>query len=311
METPGRTLGLAALCVATLLTMAEPLQAQDIQPRSTTNPYGGLRGNSTRGLATRGASSRSISGRTTARPMAPVVAVEPTKTTGTGPTPPASTPAPLPPGRRAQPQPAAAKPRAAASRIRPRLITLKGRKVLRGRSHLSNGLWNIQTRDGWRTVPEGDVLRTDLESDVLAGIRKRRRTTDRQDPVARLNEARWMLDLGLASEALGELDELLERADSEHGAVELLSRDDLSRFVSRPDETLDDVRAMEHLLDFAARSTPSIQELVILELVPFGARHRNELERLLQDRHDALDSQQRVFGARALRRLFPARSVVR
>lgn len=315
MKALGRSQAFAALCVTAFLTASlsldASLAAQAVpssrvpQPRSTTNPNGGLRGNSERGLAGRG-SSRGISGRTTARPPAPIVAVEPAGSGVLKPTT-GSVPSPLVPAPAPRAKPAPARPRAPLDKPRPRMVRLKQGGVLRGRAHLVDGVWTIRTRDGTQTIAADDVQRADLESDILSMVRKRRRGMDRTDPIARLNEARWMLDLGLAREALGELDELLQRDDAEAGALALLERDELLPLTPRAPATLDGLDAMQQLLDTGTRSSPAVQELVIQELVEHGARHRNELERRLRDQRLAHNPAQRDFAERALRRLFGAR----
>ncbi len=216
---------------------------------------------------------------------------------------PAPMPAPAP--KAAAPRAGAAKPKASPSQIRPRIVTLKSGKVLRGRSHLSHGAWKVRTKRGWQTVAADEVQRTDLESDVLTMVRKRRRSRDRSDPTERLAEAEWMLKLGLVSEALDELDNMLADELTAPGALDVLGCANLADLLPARTPSQGELDAMQQLLEFAPSSSSSVQELAIMELVSYGARHRNQLERaLLSQKVDPQPARQQ-FAKLALRRLFP------
>lgn len=268
-----------ALTLALSLTLTPAVMAQrdargqpTTQPRQhtpPTDPRAGIRGNDDRALNKRGQSFRGVSGRTAVPPAVPRVFVDEEAEGYT------STPTPPAPAPAAAPGPGAGRGRAIRRRAAPRaapaatpqarVIRLASGRVLRGHAIHEHGQWKIATDNGTQTVPDDAVSSAALERDVLSVAKQRRQRIDRDDPDARVSEARWLLDQGLAHEAI------------------------------------------KDLLDLGAHSTADVQELVIEELMSCGARHRNELERLLRVESRRLQPQRSAFGAFALGELFPGR----
>jgi hypothetical protein len=303
-----KRLGLAAFSVALLLGVPpSSVSAQGSPAGSSNAPRPQIRGVPTRGVPTRGISRRGVNERASPTPPGSTLVDEPEEDVlSPSPRPPTS---PKAPAGRPRPQAAGNSPGAPRVQIRPRLLTLRTGQILRARSRWIDGRWSYATAEGWRKLPVDAVLSSALQSDVLDESRRRRRLSDPNDPVARRSQAQWLLDRGLVTEGLRELDELLALDGDDPDVLELLSC--MDRSVLLPTAALapgEDI-AWNRLLAVGARQSPSLQELTILQLVEHGIRHRNALERSLQDQLSASDPLRRTFGALALRRLFAVRPI--
>jgi len=326
-------LSLPSLLSWSLLLSTAPLHAQAAaspqspqgsagpQVRSTTNPGGGLRGAPTYGLATYGSSARGLSSRTEVVSHRPTLAeflewigAEPTPAPGVGSPP----PPPPAPGAGAAPRPVprigpGAAPAGgtespdAQYRLRARLLTLRSGAVLQATSRRLDDGWQVQIDGAWQRLAGNEVVSTVLEGDVLAELRQRLRGRDDSDPGALLADADWMLERGLVREGLRALDVLLAGDPDDPDVLELLAAS--SEKLLAPGAGPAD--GTEALLALGARSSPGAQELIVQQLVPYGVRHRNELERRLLDEQQSPDAARSDFGALALRRLFPARATMR
>jgi hypothetical protein len=213
-------------------------------------------------------------------------------------------------GRAAGPL-AGAQPESAADQerepIRKRLLTLQGGLVLRGTTRFELGRWSWKRDGEWTPLPLGAVVSARTEKEALAELSKRRQPLRKAAAALRVPLVEWMLQTGLYTEALGELDRMLGEAPDDPAVLALLARNDLP--VRVPAWSSGDAESMKALLDYAARSPASLQEMVVRELEPLPLAELRELQPLLTAGLTSRESQRRRFSVLALRRLFPGFSV--
>ena len=192
------------------------------------------------------------------------------------------------------------------SRWAERLLTLPGGVVLRAQARLLDGRWQRRERDDHRAVdvlPAGAVLAERSLADALDELAERRRAARTAEAGERVPLVDWMLEVGLYTEALGELDRAFAEDPDCAEALALLARPDLP--IGLPAHDLADDASLAALVDYGARSPVSLQERVLIALARAPlASQRSLLPRLEQGLLDA-QPVRRLFCARALRRLFP------
>jgi hypothetical protein len=191
--------------------------------------------------------------------------------------------------------------------IRKRLLTLRGGMVVRGSTRQDDGRWSWKKGGDWLPLPLGAVVSARAENEALGELSDRRRPLRKATAAERVPLVSWMLTTGLYSEALGELDRLLAESPDEPGVLALLDRRDLP--VRAPSWNAADESSLEALLDYAARSPASLQELVVRQLAALPLAERRDLQPLLAARLGRSQALGRRFCALALRRLFPGFSV--
>lgn len=191
--------------------------------------------------------------------------------------------------------------------IRKRLLTLRGGLVVRGSTRATDGRWSWKRDGEWLPLPLGAVIAVRDEDDARAELADRRRPLRKAAPAERVPLVEWMLEIGFYSEGLAELDRMLAEAPDDPAVLALLDRDDLP--VRVPAWSPADPGSVTALLDYAARSPASLQELVVRELTRLPLSERRELQPLLNAGLVRSDALRRRFSALALRRLFPGFSV--
>jgi len=191
--------------------------------------------------------------------------------------------------------------------IAQRLLTLHGGLVVRGTTRADDGRWSWKRDGAWVDLPLGAVVSVRDEDDARAELSVRRRELRKAAPAERVPLVEWMLETGFYTEGLGELDRMLAEGPDDPATLSLLDRDDLPVRVPRlGTEESGDVAG---LLDYAARSPASLQELVVRELSRLPLAERRSLQPQLTAGLVSRESLRRRFSALALRRLFPGFSV--
>lgn len=191
----------------------------------------------------------------------------------------------------------------ASARPLRRVLHLSGGGTVRALSRQQEGAWEWRSGATWKVLPPGAVLRAELERDLLAEAGRRERVAG-GDPGARLELCAWMLDEGLAAEAVGILDRLLEDDPYAPGAITLLGRRRLFPVPSADEGEPAAARAA--LVSWAVGASPSMREAALGELA------RADRDALHPELRAALASRtvaRRAFAAQALGRLLPGEEV--
>jgi hypothetical protein len=192
------------------------------------------------------------------------------------------------------------------ARWKERLLTLQGGLVIRTEARLLDGAWERRDRKDRREVealPDGVVISHRTLDHALDELRDRRRELRLAEGAERVPLADWMLETGLYTEALGELDKAFDEDPDCLAARELLSRDDLP--LGLPAHKVDDIVSLAGLVDYGSRSPASLQEFVVIGLREVPLATQRELLPLLENGLSHESPVHRQFCARALRRLFP------
>jgi hypothetical protein len=178
-----------------------------------------------------------------------------------------------------------------------RLLRLADGRVVRARSRLVGGTWEVFRGGEWSALPEGAVESAKLARDVLAESKRLAREVPRDDLDKRVALADWMLREGLADEALEQLDRVL-RADPDHApALALLAEP--PQPISIAQFATDDPQS---LLKAASGAPPAVRELAIQRLSELSGDATCEF---LQSSLTSPVVRSRAFAAVAMRRLCP------
>lgn len=180
---------------------------------------------------------------------------------------------------------------------RKRVLELADGRLVRARTRFVDGAW--QRREGRLWLPlEGDVVAHTLESDLVSRARLMAAEVGRDDHSARAVLAGWMLDKGLAAEALQELDTVLAAAPEHQGALTLLREREFPLEVLAPEARVD---APSTLAIAGAQGSPAVREALVWTL----ARRKAELDvqGFLAAELQSMQFRRRAFAALAARRL--------
>ena len=182
-----------------------------------------------------------------------------------------------------------------------RILHLASGQCLRTVTRREGDSWILESGKERIELPVSQVLRVEREADVLREAKRLRKQASGLEQ--RVELSRWMTQEGLASEALRELDAVLELRPHHAGALALLRGNPIVRVPSLEVAGAELAGAQERLLQWAAQAPIAAREVAILELAKLEDR-----EALHADLLEALGAQslrRRVFAAQALGRLFP------
>ena len=210
--------------------------------------------------------------------------------------------------------PAAAAPQVASDDHQPiaqRLLTLHGGLVVRGTTRADDGRWSWKRDGSWVDLPLGAVVSVRDEDDARVELSQRRSKLRKAAPAQRVPLVEWMLKTGFYTEGMAELDRMLAEDPDDPATLGLLDRDNLPVRVPSlgGDASGTGGGEVADLLDYAARSPASLQELVVRELSHLSLSERRSLQPRLAAGLVSPESLRRRFSALALRRLFPGFSV--
>lgn len=166
-----------------------------------------------------------------------------------------------------------------------------------------DGTWQIQRDGRWTPLPPGSVVRHARESELLRELARRERGLEAEGPEELTELARWLVQEGLAGEALARLDRVLGQAPNHPGAIELLREHRLARVPSLAVPAAEQQQATERLLAWAGQATPALRELALLELEEHAGAEATRA--LLLEALAASSPHRRLVGAHGLGRLHP------
>ncbi|MBL8862840.1 MAG: HEAT repeat domain-containing protein [Planctomycetes bacterium] len=214
----------------------------------------------------------------------------------------------LPPATDAAPRPAGlARAAAEDAREARRILQLSSGRAIRVLARERDGAWEYKSRGDWERLDPRAVLGAELESDALRAWRTERARADLKDLGARAELGRWAAARGLATEALAELDAVLEKDPDHAGALAVLRESWLFSVPSVEAPAGLEGRARAELLRFGASLPPAGREVAVLELARASEREALRAE-LAQELWSPVVVR-RSFAALALRRIFPGEEV--
>jgi len=183
-----------------------------------------------------------------------------------------------------------------------RILTLQNGQTIRVVSRFVDGHWTYKNKKGWQDLQAGMVVRAVDESAALSQYNNTAKLADKKNLGARVELAQQALALGLAQEALAEL-ELVLAADPDHaGALAILQREELMK-VPQIAGADDEQAAREALIRFASPLSAAPREIAIQELSKSSDKQALQAA-LTKDLGSAIVVR-RSFAAHALRRIFP------
>jgi hypothetical protein len=188
-----------------------------------------------------------------------------------------------------------------------RLLFLTGGSVLRGACELGEEGWRIRLDGAWHTIPAEQVLRAELEREVLREASKRRRALGRAPSPAEVSEhGAWLYTRGLHTEFLELMDALLGDAPDEPRAIELLAG--VPPLSPMPPLSGTD---LEPYLTASSRLGPAGREQALAALAAWAdtPARASALDAALERDLHAKDARRRVLAAHALRRLRPGEAM--
>jgi len=182
------------------------------------------------------------------------------------------------------------------------VLRLTDGRVLRVRARESAQGWEVRRGREWSTLPADLVARAANEADLLKEARNLERGVDRNDLVRRSMYASWLVEQGLQTEGLLELDRVLAADPDEPHARGVLEHANLP--VALPDPR----QNVGTFLELAAQAGPAVGEIAVQRMESMTSEGEIEAleEEILADLVDR-DPRRRAFAALALRRLFPGR----
>lgn len=171
--------------------------------------------------------------------------------------------------------------------------------------------WQVKTKgDNWQSFPADAVERAPKEADVQREMKKRSKTAHAsKDTGERVELARWMADEGLLSDALRELDGVLEASPHNAAALTFLRERPLLRVPAARGSGSELAAGIEPLMKWAAKAPTAARELAIEELR--GLEDQANLQSALIGGLANFSFRRRAFCAQALGRLFPGEQAKR
>jgi len=192
----------------------------------------------------------------------------------------------------------------AAARPVQRVLRLSDGRVLLGVAEATAAGWRLRQGDEWIELPAALVTSVRTEREVRSELDARRRRVRVGDTHAMVELASWMLDNGLAKEALRELDRALT-ADPDHAdALALLRSRSVDVAWPRPASAEPD-RVLA-ICAGASSSTPAAREIAVERLRTEDA---TAVEARVSSELVSSDPRRRAFATLACRRLFPGKQL--
>lgn len=187
----------------------------------------------------------------------------------------------------------------ADEKARTHVIHLKDGRVLRVRARETDDGWQIRQGRDWMSLPADAVERAVLEGDLKKAARKLERAAGK-DPVRRVAYADWLIQSGLYTEALQQLDRVLGNDPDQADACALLAKNEFNL-------PLPPVEPLEAYCVFGAKGGPAVRELTATRL----AAHAEVpgLREGLRQELVASSPRRRSFATLALRRTMPGQEV--
>jgi hypothetical protein len=182
-----------------------------------------------------------------------------------------------------------------------RILHLAGGECLRTVARREGESWILESGKQRIELPAARVLRVEREADVLREAKRLRKQAGGLEQ--RVELSRWMIQEGLASEALRELDSVLELRPHHAGVLALLRDVPIVGVPSVEVAGAELADAQEQLLQWAAQAPIAAREVAILELAKL--EDREALHAVLLEALGTQSLRRRVFAAQALGRLFP------
>lgn len=194
------------------------------------------------------------------------------------------------------------------SREARRILHLASGQAIRVVARETESGWEYKTKDGaWKPIARGMVLRTERETDALGVFNRAKDAADLKQTEPRLELAGIAFERGLVQEGLDQLEFVLRSEPDRSEALALLRSRWLLSVPSLdvPAEQL--ARATDELLRFGASAPLAVREIAVNELAKLPAD--DALCTTLEAELRSKIVTRRSFGALALRRIFPGRSV--
>lgn len=188
-----------------------------------------------------------------------------------------------------------------------RILRLQSGQSIRVLARHKDGAWEYKGRSGWERIDPRAVAAVELESDALRAWREERASCDAKDLAARARLARSAATRGLGTEALAELDAVLEK-DPDHADALAVLRDSWLMSVPSVEAAAEaEGVARAELLRFGASLPAAGREVAVIELA--RAKDRPALQQELARELWSPIVVRRSFASLALRRIFPGEEV--
>ncbi|MDZ4773227.1 MAG: HEAT repeat domain-containing protein [Planctomycetota bacterium] len=195
-----------------------------------------------------------------------------------------------------------------SSEMRRVLVLASGQRI-RVVSRAVDGRWEYKSKNDWKALEQGAVVAATLESELLLTWNEKRATLDSKNQTQRAQLADWAAGVGLATEALNELEAVLTLDPDSIAAREVLHK---QWFFTVPSIRVDSAEeilpaalavAEEALFRFGAAQTLCGRELATNEFTLHPDRDALQT-RLVRELASPIVVR-RSFAALALRRIFP------
>jgi len=215
----------------------------------------------------------------------------------------------LPTGEVVAPAPRAAESRVITDDERElrRILRLQSGQAIRVLARWKDGAWEYKGRSGFERIDPRAVTGVELESEALRAWRAERAACNTKDLAARARLARFAAARGLGTEALAELDAVLEK-DPDHAEALAVLRDSWLMSVPSIEVAAEvEAAARAELLRFGAGLPAAGREIAVLELA--RAKDRSALQLELARELLSPIVVRRSFASLSLRRIFPGEEV--
>ncbi len=188
-----------------------------------------------------------------------------------------------------------------------RVLHLASGQSIRVVSRLTDGRWEYKNKNGWKTLDQGSVTSTALESDILKQWHQKRDGLDTKKCDERAKLAGWAASQGLMLESLQEIDGVLALEPDNATALDVLARNWFFTVPSLQVPAAELASAEDALLRFGAQQSPAGRELAVNEL----ARHpdRDALRKQVGTELQSSVVTRRAFATLAMRRIFPGEGI--
>ncbi len=193
------------------------------------------------------------------------------------------------------------------SREARRILRLQSGQSIRVLARQKDGAWEYKGRSGWERIDPRAVVAVELESEALRAWREQRSGCDMKDLAERARLARSAAARGLGTEALAELDAVLDKDPDHAESLAVLRESWLMSVPSIEVAAEAEGTARAELLRFGAGLPAAGREIAVIELA--RAKDRPALQQELARELWSPIVVRRSFASLALRRIFPGEEV--